>query len=122
MYASTNKGSICLGFSIPCVTAFFVISLNTTRSISLSFKSFFSSKYSFTCHAIASPSRSGSVARIIFEESFEEAMTKIDGLYVEVHDFQERGMMAENFNKISDKLKSFGKTVDKLEFDSMLVY
>ena len=70
MYASTNKGSICLGFSIPCVTAFFVISLNTTRSISLSFKSFFSSKYSFTCHAIASPSRSGSVARIIFEESF----------------------------------------------------
>ena len=50
--------------------AFFVISLNTTRSISLSFKSFFSSKYSFTCHAIASPSRSGSVARIIFEESF----------------------------------------------------
>ena len=50
--------------------AFFVISLNTTRSISLSFKSFFSSKNSFTCHAIASPSRSGSVARIIFEESF----------------------------------------------------
>ena len=37
---------------------------------------------------------------IIFEESFEEALTKIDGLYVEVHDFEERGMMAENFNKI----------------------
>ena len=26
MYASTNNGSICLGFSIPCVTALFVIS------------------------------------------------------------------------------------------------
>ena len=47
-----------------------MISLNTTLSISLSFKSFFSFKYSFTCHAIASPSRSGSVARIILEEFF----------------------------------------------------
>ena len=47
---------------------------------------------------------------VIFEESFEEAMSKIDGLYVEVHDFQERGMMTENFNKISDKrLRGFGK-------------
>ena len=59
---------------------------------------------------------------IIFEESFEEALTKIDGMYVEVHDFEERGMMAENFNKISDKLKSFGKSVDKLQADCMLVY
>tara|TARA_B100000614_G_C14400903_1_gene433660 strand:+ start:67 stop:774 length:708 start_codon:yes stop_codon:yes gene_type:complete len=59
---------------------------------------------------------------IIFEESFEEALTKIDGLYVEVHDFEERGMMAQNFNKISDKLKSFGKSVDKLQADCMLVY
>lgn len=59
---------------------------------------------------------------IIFEESFEEALTKIDGLYVEVHDFEERGMMAENFNKISDKLKGFGKSVDKLQADCMLVY
>ena len=58
----------------------------------------------------------------IFEESFEEALTKIDGVYVEVHDFEERGMMAENFNKISDKLKSFGKSVDKLQADCMLVY
>ena len=41
---------------------------------------------------------------VVFEESFEEALTKIDGLYVEVHDFEERGMMAENFNKISDHL------------------
>ena len=59
---------------------------------------------------------------IIFEESFEEALTKIDGLYVEVHDFEERGMMAENFNKISDKLKGFGKSVEKLQADCMLVY
>ena len=59
---------------------------------------------------------------IIFEESFEEALTKIDGLYVEVHDFEERGMMAENFNKISDHLKGFGKTVEKLQADCMLVY
>jgi hypothetical protein len=59
---------------------------------------------------------------IIFEESFEEALTKIDGLYVEVHDFEERGMMAENFNKISDRLKGFGRTVEKLQADCMLVY
>ncbi len=59
---------------------------------------------------------------VVFEESFEEAVTKIDGLYVEVHDFEERGMMAENFNKISDQLKSFGKSVDKLQADCMLVY
>jgi len=59
---------------------------------------------------------------IIFEESFEEALTKIDGLYVEVHDFEERGRMAENFNKISDKLKSLGRTTEKLQADCMLVY
>ena len=59
---------------------------------------------------------------VVFEESFEEALTKIDGLYVEVHDFEERGMMAENFNKISDHLKGFGKTVEKLQADCMLVY
>ena len=59
---------------------------------------------------------------IIFEESFEEAMTKIDGLYVEVHDFEERGRMAENFNKISDKMKSLGRTTEKLQADCMLVY
>ena len=59
---------------------------------------------------------------VVFEESFEEAVTKIDGLYVEVHDFEERGMMAENFNKISDHLKGFGKTVEKLQADCMLVY
>jgi len=59
---------------------------------------------------------------VVFEESFEEALTKIDGLYVEVHDFEERGMMAQNFNKISDHLKGFGKTVEKLQADCMLVY
>ena len=59
---------------------------------------------------------------VVFEESFEEALTKIDGIYVEVHDFEERGMMAENFNKISDHLKGFGKTVEKLQADCMLVY
>lgn len=59
---------------------------------------------------------------IIFEESFEDALTKIDGLYVEVHDFEERGRMAENFNKISDKLKGLGRTTEKLQADCMLVY
>ena len=65
MYASTKFVSIFLGLSIPLVTAFFVISLKTTLSIFLSLRTFFSSKYSFTCQAIASPSLSGSVARII---------------------------------------------------------
>jgi len=31
-------------------------------------------------------------------------------------------MMAENFNKISDRLKGFGRTVEKLQADCMLVY
>ena len=55
---------------MPFITAFFVISLNTTLSIFLSLSIFFSSKNSLTCHAIASPSRSGSVAKIILSESF----------------------------------------------------
>ena len=59
---------------------------------------------------------------VVFEESFEEALTKIDGLYVEVHDFEERGKMNENFNKISDKLKGLGRTTEKLQSDCMLVY
>ena len=59
------------------MTAFLVISLNTTLSISLSFKSFFSFKYSFTCQAIASPSRSGSVANIILDESFTASVISL---------------------------------------------
>jgi len=59
---------------------------------------------------------------IIFESSFEEALTKIDGLYVEVHDFEERGKMNENFNRIRDFLQSNGRTIEKLQSDCMLVY
>ena len=59
-----------LGLSIPFVTAFFVISLKTTLSIFLSFSNFFSSRYSLTCQAIASPSLSGSVANIILFDFF----------------------------------------------------
>ena len=62
---------------------------------------------------------------VIFEPSFEDAITKIDGLYVEVHDFAglgpERGM-AVNFNKISDKMKAWGRSVQQLQADCMLVY
>jgi FkbM family methyltransferase len=59
---------------------------------------------------------------VVFEKSFEEALTKIDGLYVEVHDFEERGKMAENFNAIRDFLKANGRTVEKIQADCMLVY
>lgn len=59
---------------------------------------------------------------VIFEPSFEEAVTKIDALYVEVHDFDEAGKMEQNFERIKDKFKSWGKTVDKLQFDGMFVY
>src|SRR3954462_10072015 len=45
-------------------TACFVIALNTTRSILWSLSARFSFITSSTCHEIASPSRSGSVARI----------------------------------------------------------
>lgn len=59
---------------------------------------------------------------VIFEDSFEDALSKIDGLYVEVHDYEDSGRMTENFNKISDKLKGFGRTIEKLQSDCMLVY
>ena len=62
---------------------------------------------------------------IIFEPSFEDAMTKIDGLYVEVHDFAGLGPvrgMEVNFNKIADKMRAWGRSVEKLQADCMLVY
>ena len=62
---------------------------------------------------------------VIFEPSFEDAITKIDGLYVEVHDFECLGPiegMEANFKKIADKMKAWGRTVQKLQSDCMLVY
>ena len=60
---------------------------------------------------------------VITEPSFEDAIKKIDALYVEVHDFAvSPGGLEKNFNTISDKLKSWGRTVDKLQDDCMLVY
>ena len=62
---------------------------------------------------------------VIFEPSFEDAITKIDRLYVEVHDFAglgpDRGM-AVNFDKIADKMKAWGRSVQKLQADCMLVH
>jgi FkbM family methyltransferase len=60
--------------------------------------------------------------QVIFEPSFEEAVSKIDAMYVEVHDFEEAGKMQVNFNKIKDQFVSWGKTVEKLQFDGMFVY
>jgi len=60
--------------------------------------------------------------QVIFEPSFEEAVNKIDAIYVEVHDFEESGKMQVNFNRIKDQFLSWGKTVEKLQFDSMFVY
>lgn len=60
--------------------------------------------------------------QVVFEPSFEEAVSKIDAMYVEVHDFDEAGRMEYNFNKIQDQFKSWGKTVEKLQFDGMFVY
>jgi len=59
---------------------------------------------------------------IIFEPSFEDAVNKIDAMYVEVHDFDEQGKMNQNFNKIKERFLSWGKSVDKLQFDGMFVY
>lgn len=59
---------------------------------------------------------------VIFESSFEDAVKKIDALYVEVHDFDELGKMEQNFNKIKERFLSWGKSVDKLQLDGMLVY
>lgn len=60
--------------------------------------------------------------QVIFEPSFEEAVNKIDAMYVEVHDFEEAGKMQVNFNRIKERFISWGKTVDKLQFDGMFVY
>jgi hypothetical protein len=49
-------------------------------------------------------------------------VSKIDAMYVEVHDFDEAGKMEANFNKIRDQFIAWGKTVEKLQFDGMLVY
>lgn len=59
---------------------------------------------------------------VIFEPSFEDAVKKIDAMYVEVHDFDELGKMEQNFNMIKERFISWGKSVDKLQFDGMLVY
>ena len=51
------------GAFIAVLIAFFVISLKVTRCTSTPRSSFFSSSMARTCQEIASPSRSGSVAR-----------------------------------------------------------
>ena len=63
--------SIWRGLAIACVTAFLVIALKTTRSTSVPFFTALRPvSASSRCHEIASPSRSGSVARISFWSSF----------------------------------------------------
>src|SRR3989304_2913044 len=52
------------GCFIASVTDCLVMALKTTRSIFWSFSAFFSLSASSTCHEMASPSRSGSVARM----------------------------------------------------------
>ena len=65
----------------------------------------------------------GFETEVISEPSFEDAMKKIDALYVEVHDFDvSAGGVERNFNTISDKMKAWGRKVDKLQDDCMLVY
>ena len=63
-YASTNSVFISLGIFIASKTAFLVISLKTTRWTGLSCIVFLLFRISFRCQLIASPSLSGSVARI----------------------------------------------------------
>ena len=63
--ASTRSLSIALGCSMPVFTPVFVISLNSTRLFSSSSNP---SKYA-KCQEIASPSRSGSVARYTQSEA-----------------------------------------------------
>lgn len=60
--------------------------------------------------------------QVVFEPSFEDAVSKVDAIYVEVHDYEDCGKMNYNFNKIKDRFKSWGRTVEKLQFDTMLVY
>ena len=62
-YASTKSWSISLGEFIACFIADEVISLKVILLTSLSFNNFFSEKSESKCHAIASPSLSGSVAK-----------------------------------------------------------
>ena len=65
-WASTRSISISLDCLIACLTAFFVISLKVMRLV------FFGSSFRAwsKCHEIASPSRSGSVARYTLSAFF----------------------------------------------------
>ena len=69
-YASTNSAFISRGFFIASKTAVFVISLKTTLWTGLSNIVFLLFNISFKCQLIASPSRSGSVARIRVSDNF----------------------------------------------------
>ena len=58
------------GLAMASSTAFLVMALNTTRWMSLDFSTPLLRSTSSTCQEIASPSRSGSVARITRSDDF----------------------------------------------------
>ena len=69
-YASTSSEFISLGDFIASKTAFLVISLKTTLSTGFPRVVFLLSSISFKCQLIASPSLSGSVAKISLSADF----------------------------------------------------
>jgi len=59
---------------------------------------------------------------VVHDSSFEEALKKIDAIYVEVHDFEGVGKMEDNVNKVINRLESLGKKTMKLTYDGVLGY
>jgi FkbM family methyltransferase len=59
---------------------------------------------------------------VVHDSSFEEALKKIDAIYVEVHDFEGVGKMEDNVNEVINRLKSLGKKTMKLTYDGVLGY
>ena len=59
---------------------------------------------------------------ILHDESFEDAIKEIDAIYVEVHDFEGSGKMAENVKKATERFESLGKKVTKLTYDGIIAH
>jgi len=81
--------SIWRGAAMASSTADFVMALKVTRCTSVSFSAFFLVRMSRTCQLMASPSRSGSVARMTRSDFFAASaisLIRLDALGSISHD------------------------------------
>ena len=58
---------------------------------------------------------------IILDPSFDDASNKVGVFYIEVHDFENKGLLQDNYRKIENKFVSLGRKVTRIAADGMLV-